>query len=80
MKNTTLNEAYEDKIDELRNHGSLVNTKTITGSSRVVEVLNNTTTFNNPYYIKITNEKRKASVKYAILEFMWYLSKDTRVF
>ena len=73
MKNTTLNEAYEDKIDELRNHGSLVNTKTITGSSRVVEVLNNTTTFNNPYYIKITNEKRKASVKYAILEFMWYL-------
>jgi len=79
MKNTTLNEAYEDKIDELRNHGSLVNTKTITGSSRVVEVLNDTTTFNNPYYIKITNEKRKANVKYAILEFMWYLSKDTRI-
>ena len=64
---------------ELRMNGSEVVAKSSKGDSKAIELLNQSITIDDVCQINIYNPKRKFNVRYALLEFMWYLSKDPTV-
>ena len=79
MRYRTLQDAYEGMRYELRINGSEVVAKSSKGDSKAIELLNQSITIDDVYQINIYNPKRKFNVRYAILEFMWYLSMDPGV-
>ena len=79
MRYHTLQEAYEGTRHYLRYDGEVIATKSSKGDSRVIELLNQSITIDDVCQINIYNPKRKFNVRYALLEFMWYLSMDPKV-
>ena len=79
MRYHTLQEAYEGTRHYLRYDGEVIATKSSKGDSRAIELLNQSITIDDVYQINIYNPKRKFNVRYALLEFMWYLSQDQNV-
>ena len=79
MRFRTLQEAYEGMRYELRMNGTEVVAKSSKGDSKAIELLNQSITIDDVCQINIYNTKRKFNVRYAILEFMWYLSMDPGV-
>ena len=79
MRYRTLQEAYEGMRYELRMNGTEVVAKSSKGDSKAIELLNQSITIDDVCQINIYNTKRKFNVRYAILEFMWYLSMDPGV-
>jgi thymidylate synthase len=79
MRYRTLQEAYEGMRYELRVNGTEVVAKSSKGDSKAIELLNQSITIDDVCQINIYNTKRKFNVRYAILEFMWYLSMDSGV-
>jgi thymidylate synthase len=60
-------------------NGAEVVAKSSKGDSKAIELLNQSVTIDDVCQINIYNPKRKFNVRYALLEFMWYLSMDTGV-
>ena len=79
MRFQNLQQAYEGMRYELRMNGSEVVAKSSKGDSKAIELLNQSVTIDDVCQINIYNPKRKFNVRYALLEFMWYLSKDPTV-
>ena len=79
MRYQTLQEAYEGTRHYLRYGGEIIATKSSKGDSKAIELLNQSITINDVCQINIYNPKRKFNVRYALLEFMWYLSMDPKV-
>ena len=79
MRYHTLQEAYEGTRHYLRYDGEVIATKSSKGDSRAIELLNQSITIDDVCQINIYNPKRKFNVRYALLEFMWYLSLDPKV-
>ena len=79
MRFSTLQDAYEGMRYELRMNGSEVVAKSSKGDSKAIELLNQSITIEDVCQLNIYNPKRKFNVRYAILEFMWYLSMDPKV-
>ena len=79
MRYHTLQEAYEGTRHYLRYDGEVIATKSSKGDSRAIELLNQSITIDDVCQINIYNPKRKFNVRYALLEFMWYLSMDPKV-
>ena len=79
MRYRTLQQAYEGMRHELRFDGVVVATKSSKGDSRAIELLNQSITIDDVCQINIYNPMRKFNVRYALLEFMWYLSQDQNV-
>jgi len=79
MRYHTLQEAYEGTRHYLRYDGEVIATKSSKGDSRAIELLNQSITIDDVCQINIYNPKRKFNVRYALLEFMWYLSQDQNV-
>ena len=79
MRFRTLQDAYEGMRYELRINGSEVVAKSSKGDSKAIELLNQSITIDDVCQINIYNPKRKFNVRYALLEFMWYLSMDSGV-
>ena len=79
MRYQTLQEAYEGTRHYLRYGGEIIATKSSKGDSKAIELLNQSITINDVCQINIYNPKRKFNVRYALLEFMWYLSQDQNV-
>jgi len=79
MRYHTLQEAYEGTRHYLRYDGDVIATKSSKGDSRAIELLNQSITIDDVCQINIYNPKRKFNVRYALLEFMWYLSMDPKV-
>ena len=79
MRYHTLQEAYEGTRHYLRYDGEVIATKSSKGDSRAIELLNQSITIDDVCQINIYNPKRKFNVRYALLEFMWYLSQDVYV-
>ena len=79
MRYRTLQDAYEGMRYELRMNGSEVVAKSSKGDSKAIELLNQSITIDDVCQINIYNPKRKFNVRYALLEFMWYLSMDPKV-
>jgi len=79
MRYRTLQDAYEGMRYELRINGSEVVAKSSKGDSKAIELLNQSITIDDVCQINIYNPKRKFNVRYALLEFMWYLSMDPGV-
>ena len=79
MRYHTLQEAYEGMRHYLRYDGEVIATKSSKGDSRAIELLNQSITIDDVCQINIYNPKRKFNVRYALLEFMWYLSQDQNV-
>ena len=79
MRFRTLQDAYEGMRYELRINGQEVVTKSSKGDSKAIELLNQSVTIDDVCQINIYNPKRKFNVRYALLEFMWYLSMDPGV-
>ena len=79
MRYRTLQEAYEGMRYELRMNGTEVVAKSSKGDSKAIELLNQSITIDDVCQINIYNPKRKFNVRYALLEFMWYLSMDPGV-
>ncbi len=79
MRYRTLQEAYEGMRYELRLNGTEVVAKSSKGDSKAIELLNQSITIDDVCQINIYNTKRKFNVRYALLEFMWYLSMDSGV-
>ena len=79
MRYQTLQEAYEGTRHYLRYDGEIIATKSSKGDSRAIELLNQSITIDDVCQINIYNPKRKFNVRYALLEFMWYLSQDQNV-
>ena len=79
MRYHTLQEAYEGTRHYLRYDGEVIATKSSKGDSKAIELLNQSITINDVCQINIYNPKRKFNVRYALLEFMWYLSMDPKV-
>ena len=79
MRYQTLQEAYEGTRHYLRYDGDIIATKSSKGDSKAIELLNQSITINDVCQINIYNPKRKFNVRYALLEFMWYLSQDQNV-
>ena len=79
MRYHTLQEAYEGTRHYLRYDGDVITTKSSKGDSRAIELLNQSITIDDVCQINIYNPKRKFNVRYALLEFMWYLSMDPKV-
>jgi thymidylate synthase len=79
MRFRTLQDAYEGMRYELRMNGSEVVAKSSKGDSKAIELLNQSITIEDVCQLNIYNPKRKFNVRYAILEFMWYLSMDPKV-
>ena len=79
MRYQTLQEAYEGTRHYLRYDGEVIATKSSKGDSRAIELLNQSITIDDVCQINIYNPKRKFNVRYALLEFMWYLSMDPKV-
>ena len=79
MRFQNLQQAYEGMRYELRMNGSEVVTKSSKGDSKAIELLNQSVTIDDVCQINIYNPKRKFNVRYALLEFMWYLSMDPGV-
>ena len=79
MRYHTLQEAYEGTRHYLRYDGEIIATKSSKGDSRAIELLNQSITIDDVCQINIYNPKRKFNVRYALLEFMWYLSQDQNV-
>jgi len=79
MRYRTLQEAYEGMRYELRMNGTEVVAKSSKGDSKAIELLNQSITIDDVCQINIYNTKRKFNVRYALLEFMWYLSMDPGV-
>ena len=79
MRYHTLQEAYEGTRHYLRYDGEVIATKSSKGDSKAIELLNQSITINDVCQINIYNPKRKFNVRYALLEFMWYLSQDQNV-
>ena len=79
MRYRTLQQAYEGMRHGLRFDGDVVATKSSKGDSRAIELLNQSVTIDDVCQINIYNPERKFNVRYALLEFMWYLSKDENV-
>ena len=79
MRYRTLQDAYEGMRYELRMNGSEVVAKSSKGDSKAIELLNQSITIDDVCQINIYNPKRKFNVRYALLEFMWYLSMDSGV-
>ena len=63
----------------MRYDGGVIATKSSKGDSRAIELLNQSITIDDVCQINIYNPKRKFNVRYALLEFMWYLSMDPKV-
>ena len=79
MRYHTLQEAYEGTRHYLRYDGEVIATKSSKGDSKAIELLNQSITIDDVCQINIYNPKRKFNVRYALLEFMWYLSMDPKV-
>ena len=79
MRYHTLQEAYEGTRHYLRYEGEIIATKSSKGDSYAAELLNQSITIDDVCQINIYNPKRKFNVRYALLEFMWYLSMDPKV-
>ena len=79
MRYHTLQEAYEGTRHYLRYDGEVIATKSSKGDSSAIELLNQSITIDEVCQINIYNPKRKFKVRYALLEFMWYLSMDPKV-
>ena len=79
MRYQTLQEAYEGTRHYLRYGGEIIATKSSKGDSKAIELLNQSITIDDVCQINIYNPKRKFNVRYALLEFMWYLSMDPKV-
>ena len=79
MRYHTLQEAYEGTRHYLRYDGEVIATKSSKGDSRAIELLNQSITIDDVCQINIYNPMRKFNVRYALLEFMWYLSQDQNV-
>jgi len=79
MRFQNLQQAYEGMRYELRINGSEVVAKSSKGDSKAIELLNQSITIDDVCQINIYNPKRKFNVRYALLEFMWYLSMDPGV-
>ena len=79
MRYRTLQQAYEGIRHGLRFDGDVVATKSSKGDSRAIELLNQSITIDDVCQINIYNPMRKFNVRYALLEFMWYLSQDQNV-
>ena len=79
MRYHTLQEAYEGTRHYLRYDGEVIATKSSKGDSKAIELLNQSITIDDVCQINIYNPKRKFNVRYALLEFMWYLSQDQNV-
>ena len=79
MRFRTLQDAYEGMRYELRMNGSEVVAKSSKGDSKAIELLNQSITIEDVCQLNIYNPKRKFNVRYALLEFMWYLSMDPKV-
>ena len=79
MRYQTLQEAYEGTRHYLRYGGEIIATKSSKGDSKAIELLNQSITIDDVCQINIYNPMRKFNVRYALLEFMWYLSQDQNV-
>ena len=79
MRFRTLLDAYEGMRYELRINGSEIVAKSSKGDSKAIELLIQSVTIDDVCQINIYNPKRKFNVRYALLEFMWYLSMDPKV-
>ena len=79
MRYQTLQEAYEGTRHYLRYDGDIIATKSSKGDSTAIELLNQSITIDDVCQINIYNPMRKFNVRYALLEFMWYLSQDQNV-
>jgi thymidylate synthase len=79
MRYRTLQKAYEGMRHGLRYDGDVIATKSSKGNSKAIELLNQSVTIDDVCQINIYNPERKFNVRYALLEFMWYLSQDQNV-
>ena len=79
MRYRTLQQAYEGMRHGLRYDGNVVATKSSKGDSKAIELFNQSVTIDDVCQINIYNPERKFNVRYALLEFMWYLSQDVYV-
>ena len=79
MRYRTLQQAYEGMRHGLRFDGYVIATKSSKGDSKAIELANQSVTIDDVCQINIYNPERKFNVRYALLEFMWYLSKDENV-
>tara|TARA_R100000808_G_scaffold9929_1_gene26936 strand:- start:3199 stop:4038 length:840 start_codon:yes stop_codon:yes gene_type:complete len=79
MRYRTLQQAYEGMRHGLRYDGNVVATKSSKGDSKAIELFNQSVTIDDVCQINIYNPERKFNVRYALLEFMWYLSQDQNV-
>ena len=79
MRYRTLQQAYEGVRHGLRFDGDVIAAKSSKGDSKAIELLNQSITIDDVCQINIYNPMRKFNVRYALLEFMWYLSLDPKV-
>jgi thymidylate synthase len=75
MKYKSLNEAFVSELSELKTSGSLVKAR---GSNQLEKVFVNFE-ISNPTDINVTVESRKFNQRYAIAEWLWYLSANSKV-
>lgn len=75
MKYKSLNEAFVSELSELKTSGSLVKAR---GSNQLEKVFVNFE-ISDPTDINVTVESRKFNQRYAIAEWLWYLSANSKV-
>lgn len=75
MKYKSLNEAFVSELSELKTSGSLVKAR---GSNQLEKVFVNFE-ISDPTNINVTVESRKFNQRYAIAEWLWYLSANSKV-